>query len=106
MKLILASIMVLLAGCTHSVHLSHQSDFMPNAPTATAAQKQWVEVRAEQRVILGFAFDTDYVDDAYNQLQQHCEGELAAVNTQFSTSHGFFYWTNKIRMKGVCLTTG
>lgn len=93
-------LLVLLTGCTHSIHLQHVSDF--DAVSANAAQRKVVVVETSQRVILWFAFDTDYVDDAKKQLIEKCPAGVSAVSTQFSTDHGFLHWTNKIRMQGIC----
>lgn len=87
-------------GCTHSIHLQHISDFEP--VKANAAERKVVVVETSQRVILGFAFDTQYVDDAKKQLIEKCPAGVSAVSTQYSTDHGFLYWTNKIRMQGIC----
>lgn len=89
----------LALGCTHSIHQQHVSDIDPNFD-ASSAEK--IVVQTEQKVVLGFVFDTDYVDQAYAQLQAKCQGRVGAVATQYSTSHGFLHWTNKIRMEGLC----
>ena len=102
MKKLLIIAVCALAGCTHSIHMSHLSDFSSNAPSAQQMESRLVETETEQTVFLGFVFDTDYVDEAYNNIQQACQGELTAINTQYSTSHGFLHWTNKIRVKAVC----
>jgi hypothetical protein len=102
MKKLLLLLSISVTGCTHSIHMSHMSDVSANTPTALNLDKHIVEVNTEQRVILGFAFDTDYVNQAYQALQKKCPSEIVAVNTQYSTSHGFLHWTNKIRMKAVC----
>ena len=102
MKKILLFLSISVTGCTHSIHMSHMSDVSASTPKAMNIEKHIVEVNTEQTVILGFAFDTDYVDQAYQQLQQKCPREIVAVNTQYSTSHGFLHWTNKVRMKAVC----
>jgi hypothetical protein len=78
------------------------SDVSANTPKAINIEKHLIEVSSEQTVVLGFAFDTDYVDQAYRELQKKCPTDIVAVNTQYSTSHGFLHWTNKIRMKAVC----
>jgi hypothetical protein len=63
-----------------------------------------VEARTEQFVIMGFTGDTKYVDQAYDKLQGTCQGgKIQGITTQFSTSHGFFSWTNKILMRGLCI---
>jgi hypothetical protein len=88
-------------GCAHSVHHVHTSDFAPQAPLERGTV---VKGYAEQFVILGFASDTHYVDEAYAKIQQACpKGVLTGITTQFSTSLGFFSWTNKILMQGLCL---
>ena len=102
MKKILLLLCISITGCTHSIHMSHMSDISASTPKAVDLNEHIVEVNSEQIVILGLAFDTDYVNQAYEELQQKCPGEIVAVNTQYSTSHGFLHWTNKIRMKAVC----
>lgn len=63
-----------------------------------------IQAGSKQFVILGFAFDTNYVDQAYRKLMHNCpQGQITGITSQFSTSHGFFSWTNKILMKGLCL---
>lgn len=64
---------------------------------------RYIEATAKQHVILGFAFNTDYVDNARHSLILQCDGELTAVSTQYSTDHGFLSWNNKILMKGICI---
>lgn len=75
--------------------------FDQTIPTNT--DYRYVETTAKQRVILGFSFDTKYVDNARNSLIAQCDGELTAVSTQYSTEHGFLSWNNKILMKGICV---
>ncbi len=101
-KLVFSLIAVLaLTGCTHSIHMVH-SDGFGSSMHAKTQNTQIVEARAEQKVVLFFAFDTGYVDQAKADLESQCQGDLQAVSTQFSTSHGFLHWTNKILMKGIC----
>lgn len=102
MKKCLLIASILLTGCTHSIHMSHMSDFASNAPAAKQFESKVINIETEQFVFMGFVFDTDYVDQAYQQLLDQCAGEVSAVNTQYSTSHGFLHWKNKIRMRAVC----
>ena len=89
-------------SCAHSIHVVHAGDF--DRPIGNA---EVVQASAEQFVVLGFVGQTDYVNKAYNQLQQECkQGSLQGITTQFSTSLGFFSWTNKILMQGFCVKTG
>jgi len=90
-----------LCACAHSVHLVHVSDFSPFAPHTKG---KIIKVKTEQFIILGFVTQTDYVDEAYRQLQNKCKnGRINGITTQFSTSLGFFSWTNKILMQGLCI---
>lgn len=98
--LTLAMTSMLAVGCTHSIHQQHISDIDPGLAADKSAKT--VVVTTEQKVVLWFAFDTDYVDQAYRELQQKCPGRIGAVATQHSTSHGFMNWTNKIRMEAIC----
>lgn len=98
--LTLISLCALLAGCTHSIHLVHADGF--DSPSLKNRDAFVVEAQATQDVVFYFAFDTDYVDEAKMKLEAQCPGRLSAVSTQYSTSHGFFHWTNKILMKGIC----
>lgn len=100
MKIFLAlGALAFFAGCTHSIHLVHASDQMPYAKAG-----KMVEATSEQFSFMGFNDDTDYVDQAYNKLQSQCKnGDLIGITTQYSTSHGFLSWHNKILMRGRCL---
>jgi len=100
-RLITLAITSLLAsGCTHSIHQQYISDIDTGLSQATNTRT--VVVTSEQSVVLGFVFDTDYVDQAYADLKQQCPGRIGAIATQYSTSHGFMHWTNKIRMEAIC----
>lgn len=91
-----------LSACTSSLHVSHQGDFHP---TYASYQKgEWIEASSEQFVIMGFVMQTDYVDQAVARFKNECrDGAIQGVQTQFSTDHNFFSWTNRIRMQGLCL---
>ncbi len=100
MKKILLLSLLALGGCSHSIHMVNVNGFEHSLPIEKAL---YVEASAEQKVIFWFAHDTNYVDEAKNKLLAQCDGDIRAVSTQFSTSHGFMHWTNKILMKGVCV---
>ena len=98
--IILAFCSFLFWGCAHSIHVVHSN---PYDQSPGKADPEMVEARSEQGVVLGFTFDTDFVDRAYNTLQAKCtKGRIEGITTQFSTSLGFFSWTNKILMWGFC----
>jgi hypothetical protein len=91
----------LLNGCAHSIHQVHTSDFLPASPLS---QGQVITAQAEKFVILGFTQDTTYVDQAYQKLIASCpNGAVSGITTQLSTSLGFFSWTHKVLMQGLCV---
>ena len=90
----------LTVSCTYSVHLSQIN--RNNQPISKELTKQ-VEIVTERKIFLGFTFNSNYVDDAYDKLLKACPQEVVAVNTQYSTSHSFLHWTNKITLRAICL---
>lgn len=100
--LVLPVLVLSFAGCAHSVHQAHVSDF---GPYASVESGEVVKGYAEQFVILGFIGQTDYVNQAYANLMQACgDGRITGITTQMSTSLGFFSWTNKALMQGLCIS--
>ena len=92
---------VLASGCTYSIHQVQVSDFQPYAPIERG---DIVKGYGEQFVIMGFTQQTDYVNAAYKNLMNACpSGSLSGITTQIYTAHGFFSWTNKALMQGLCL---
>jgi hypothetical protein len=98
-KLILL-VLFTLGGCAHSVHQLHMGDFSGEKFTSG----EWVSSQTSQKVILGFVFDTNYVNEARKNLIAKCpNGDIQGVTTRYSTSLGFFSWENKVFMQGLCL---
>lgn len=96
-KLSFLLVICFLSACAHSVHLYH-------ADNIQGGLGQLIEAQTEQKVIMGFTQDTNYVNQAFDQLKQQCSsGRVEGINTRYSTSLGFFSWTNKIRMRGYCV---
>ena len=88
------------SGCAYSIHVNHTSDFQATQPLS---EYRLVEARGEQFSILGFVTQTDYVDEAFTTLQSECpRGQITGIQTRYSTSLGFFSWTNIIQMQGYC----
>jgi hypothetical protein len=101
-QLFLILSVLVFAGCTHSIHLVHVSDFSPTFKKYS--EGQLIKARAEQFVVMGFATETNYVDEAYNKLIASCtEGSIQGITTEYLTSHGFFSWTNSVEMQGLCV---
>ena len=94
-------IFVMMNACAYSVHQIHTSDF-EGAMSEKAAKR--VVAEAEQFVVLGFVAQTDYVDEAYQQLLDSCVGRITGIATKYSTDLGFLSWTNKVRMEGLCVS--
>lgn len=99
--LMVGLLLVISAGCAHSIHEVHTSDFVPMAEIESG---KMVRGYGEQFVVMGFVSETNYVDQAYRELQSQCPGgQITGITTQISTSMGFFSWTNKALMQGLCL---
>ena len=98
---LLALSVSLVSGCAESLHDVHVSDFTPGVDLTEAKS---VEARTEQHTIMGFVYDTGYVDEARRHLIDQCpRGRLEGITTQYSTDLGFFSWTNRLLMKGYCV---
>ncbi len=92
---------LLLTACTHSIHHVHTSSFEPYGGFGDGNP---ISAQSEQFVVMGFAGNTDYVEQAQKDLMSQCSGgRIKGISTQYSTSHGFFSWTNKILMQGMCI---
>jgi hypothetical protein len=103
-RLLIAVASLVATGCTYSIHQVQVSDFQPYAPLERG---DVVKGYGEQFVILGFTRETNYVDAAYKNIMNACpNGSLSGITTQISTAHGFFSWTNKALMQGLCLAKG
>jgi hypothetical protein len=88
-------------GCAHSIHQVHVSDFRP-AEAIEAGEV--VKAKAEQFSVLGIVQETNYINVAYQELQNKCRGgEVTGITTQLSTSLGFLSWTHKVLMQGLCV---
>jgi len=100
MLLLTLSMLVTLSACTSSIHMS-QVDVDSNAQ-AKIDQSLIIEIEESQKNILGFVYNTDYVDQAYNNLLDQCPNGTTMINVEYLTNHGFLSWTDKIRIKALC----
>lgn len=100
-KLILLLTVAMLSACTSSIHMS-QVDVGSNDANKVEVG-QVIEIEKYQKNILGFVYNTDYVDLAYKNLLVECPNGTSMINVEYLTNHGFFSWTDKIRIKAVCL---
>lgn len=100
-KLFLLLTVVMLSACTSSIHMS-QVDVGANDANRVELN-EIIEIEKSQKNILGFVYDTNYVDQAYKSLLLACPNGTSMINVEYLTNHGFFSWTDKIRIKAVCL---
>lgn len=90
---------LLFVSCAHSYHQA-ASDFSLNSKLNKG---EVVKSKSEQFVIFGFTTNTNYVEKAYSELESQCQGVISPITTKYYTSLGFFSWTNKIELDGICL---
>lgn len=92
---------MLASGCSYALHQVHEGDI---ARIPTSREFKRVKSQGEQKVVLGFVQQTDFVNRAYRDLAKQCEGhEVEGIQTRYSTAHGFLSWTNKVVMQGYCV---
>jgi hypothetical protein len=91
---------LLFTGCTHSIHFSHMSDVLPNKQKGA----RFINVEAKRTVFLSFVFNNDFVEEARQKLMAACpNAEITGINTKYITSHNFASYTDKIRVRALCL---
>jgi hypothetical protein len=98
-KLFLLLNVVMLSACTSSVHMS-QVDIGNNYNEDDIGKI--IEIEESQKNILGFVYNTNYVDQAYKNLLLQCPSGTSMINVEYLTNHGFLSWTDKIRIKAIC----
>ena len=98
--LLLFSASLVLGGCTYSVH---QAAIGGEEGLPAGARVHLIEATASKHVVLGIGGETDYVDLAWNALLEQCPGEIVAIETRYSTEHGFLSYDDKMRMTGLCV---
>lgn len=91
---------MMLSACTSSIHMS-QVDIGSNSQKDLDEGKV-IAIEKSQKNILGFVYDSNYVDQAYADLLQRCPNGTTMINVEYLTNHGFLSWTDKIRLKAIC----
>lgn len=100
--LVLYFLFLVASSCTHSLHQTNVSEFSPSYKSYESGTL--IKARSDQKTIMGFVFDTNYVDQGYRSLQSKCpQGVIQGIVTHYITSHGFFSWTNSIEMQALCV---
>jgi hypothetical protein len=100
-RVLVALALAALSGCAHSVHQVYISSMDKDA---AFNQGKWQTVETADFVVLGFQFNTDYVEKAYQQLEQQCKGRIAQVTSEHLTSYKFLSYEQKLVLKGLCLS--
>lgn len=89
---------ILLFSCAHSVHMVNVNDH-----DLSGKKGKTIKATGEQHVIFWFAKNTDYVEVARDKLIEQCpNGRISNIVSRYSTSLGFFNWTNKLYMQAEC----
>jgi hypothetical protein len=97
----LGAVILSLGACTHALHMVHEGDLSPSAKLGEARR---IMAGGEQRVVMGFVGQTNYVDEARAKLEGQCRnGQITGIQSRYSTSHGFFSWTNQVRFQAYCV---
>lgn len=99
MKQTLGVLWLLISSCAHSIHQVYVS----SQDARSVGQGQWITAESSDLVILGFAGSTNYVEEAYQQLESKCPGRLAQVTTEHLTSFKLLSYEQKVVLKGLCL---
>lgn len=99
LRAVLFVVMSATLGCAYSVHEVNVSSFDGRLPIKSLRK---IEAKSEQFVILWFAGDTDYVNQAQTELKSKCKGNISGIVTRYSTALGFFSWHNHVHMSGWC----
>lgn len=99
-KLFLLFSLVMLSACTSSIHMSQVA--IEEKRINEFENGQLISIEKSQKNILGFVFDTNYVDKAYDSLLKQCPQGTSMINVEYLTNHGFMSWTDKIRIKALC----
>ena len=95
------TLLLLLTGCAYSLHQYHVGDL---EPFNRKSDYKRISVYSEQFVVMGLVTDTRYINRAFLKLQEKCpRGKVTGIHTRYSTGHGFFSWTNKVKMTGTCV---
>ncbi|MBC7533748.1 MAG: hypothetical protein H7318_19445 [Oligoflexus sp.] len=98
--MILLGILITAPSCAHSINQVYVGSM---DASARFGKGKWVEVETSDRVILGFQMDTNYVDNAYAELQEKCPGRLSQVTSEHITSYLFLSYRQRLLLKGLCM---
>lgn len=90
---------LLLSSCAHSIHQVYVSSMDQGT---TYGSSRWVVAEAKDFVILGFELDTNYIELAYQRLEDKCKGRLSQVSSEHLTSYFLLSYDQRLILKGLC----
>lgn len=94
------SALLLVGGCSYSVHQAALGHFEELPPSARLRP---IQAAAEQDVFL-LTGNTDFADEAMARLGSQCpQGEVVGIQARHSTSLGFLVHTNRLNLTAYCV---
>jgi hypothetical protein len=94
-------ILLSASGCAYSIHQYNAGDFSVNV--AALKNAKIVEAQGKKNYILA-KFDTDFVDNAYQDLASKCpKGRITGVTSRYVTDLSFLSFTEKVELEGFCI---
>ncbi len=107
MKHIILVLLILAAvvSCTHSIHSSRSTGYTDaNGKNVPLQRTSRIAVSKKKDVILGISYNTNYVDDAYEELLSRCpDGEIVGVQVRHYTNLKFLSYTDNITIQARCV---
>lgn len=91
------------AGLFSSVHEYQPSGYASVRTAGAPIETVPIVAESKQTVLLGIADNTDYVNQAYDDLLRQCPGEVIGLNTRVSTALGFLSYTNHLHIEALCV---
>ena len=104
-KILPLGFLFLSSGCAIGLGKSLHEYSLAEAPIETRGLKaREIEASADDNVILGFTFDTDFADKAYRKLLAECpRGRIVNMAARYSTDLGILAYKEKLKINGTCL---
>lgn len=99
-RFLLTIAFIFLKACSSSVHQYNAGDVRSPLPAKSIKK---ISAESEQFTILGFVFDTNYVTEAVDKLNEQCpDAWIQGIIIRYSTAHGFMSWKNRVYLEGYC----
>lgn len=95
----------ILGGCAIGLGKSlHQYSILSYEKDPKNRKVKTISVEETDYVVLSMAFDTEYVEQAYQKFLRACpNGEIINVSARHSTDLGILAYRDKIVLEGECV---